>query len=223
MNSYALFDWDNTLRKGFTIVSWVGYLCNYHVVNEAIYTKLLHQFELYKARCITYQQLSDNTTMIYTQSIAGTNASSLESLAYDFCKQDQDIFRYTRPLLEILKEADIEIDIISGSPKIVLLQYAKQFGINEVYGMDIEVKLGCYTGTLIKDYGADKHEIVHDICRSKGFAPLLAFGDSSADEPLLRAAKHGFLIDKENKQVSLNGTVVGDETTICEVVKSLCS
>jgi len=223
MNSYALFDWDNTLRKGFTVVSWVEYLCNQHVVNEANYIELLHQFELYEASSITYQQLSDNTTSIYAQSIAGADVSNLERLARRFCQQDHSIFEFTRPLLRILRDAGIEIIIISGSPKLVLSQYAKQLGINEVYGMDIEVKLGQYTGILTKDYGAEKNEIVHDICKSRENAPLLAFGDSTADAPLLNAAKYGFLIDKKYGQISVNGSIVGNDSTICEVVASLCS
>jgi len=218
VNSYALFDWDNTLRKGFTIVSWVEYLCNQHVVNESSYIELLHQFELYEAGSITYQQLSNNTTSIYAQSIAGADVSYLEKLAYRFCQQDHAVFEFTKPLLRILMDAGIEIIVISGSPELVLLQYAKQLGVNEVYGMDLEVKLGRYTGVITKDYGIEKNEIVRVICKSKGFAPLLAFGDSEADNPLLNAAKYGFLIDKKSGKISVNGTIVGTESAICEIV-----
>lgn len=223
MNRYALFDWDNTLRKGFTVASWVEYLCNQHVVDEANYIELLHQFELYESSRITYQQLSDNTTLIYAQSIAGVDVSNLEKLACRFCQQDCAIFEFTRPLLRMLRETGVEIIVISGSPKLVLLQYAKQLGVNEVYGMDIDIESGRYTGILTKDYGAEKNEIVREICKSKGFAPLLAFGDSAADAPLLNAAKYGFLIDKKSGQISVNGTVVGTESAICEIVASLCS
>ncbi len=219
---FALFDWDNTLRKGFTVVSWVKYLCNQRIVDETNYVELLHQFKLYESREIAYQQLSDNTTQIYAQSIAGVDVSNLEKLAYRFCQQDHSFFEFTSPLLRILRESGIEIIVISGSPKLVLLQYAKQLGINEVYGMDIEVKSGQYTGVLTKDYGAEKREIVRDICKSKGLAPILAFGDSAADDPLLKVSKYGFLIDEKSGQISVNGTIVGAESTICEIVTSLC-
>ncbi len=222
MNRYALFDWDNTLRKGFTIVSWIEYLCNQHIVDKACYIELLRQFDLYESGKITYQELSNISTQIYAHSIAGADVVSLAELAYHYCERDDALFEFARPLLKILRDAGVEIIVISGSPKLVLMQYAKLLEIDEVYGMDIEIKLGRYTDIIAKDYGAEKFEIVCDICKSRGKAPLFAFGDSVADDPLLKSSKYGFLIDRETRQVSLNGIVVGAESKICEIVTSLC-
>ena len=48
MKKYALFDWDNTLRKGFTITAWMEYLYDRGVIEEKYYFDLLNQFELCK-------------------------------------------------------------------------------------------------------------------------------------------------------------------------------
>jgi len=219
---FALFDWDNTLRRGFTIVSWVKYLYDQHIVDKNNYINLLYQFKLYESKKISYQQLSDNTALIYARSITGEKVSNLEQLAYDFCQQDQCLFAFAKPLLEICGKTGIEIIVISGSPKLVLIKYAKKLGLNVVYGMDIEIQSGRYTGRLTNDYGAEKQKIVCDICKSRESAPLFAFGDSIADAPLLKASKYGFLIGENGEQISLNGTVIQNASSISEAVKSLC-
>ena len=69
MKKYALFDWDNTLRKGFTITAWMEYLYDRGVIEEKYYFDLLNQFELCKSNRISYRKLSYNTTSVYANAI----------------------------------------------------------------------------------------------------------------------------------------------------------
>lgn len=218
---YALLDWDNTLRKGFTIISWTKYLCDKKAIREETYGKLLRQFELHKAKKISYEQLATSTTESYAQALIGVDLHFIENLARSFCMEDKDVFLYTNKLFDLFKGRGIDAVIISGSPQIVLLQYAKCFGFSEIYGMDVEVVDGKYTGKVKQDFGAEKNLIVSEICHNRKSMPLIAFGDSISDKPLLSAAKYGYLFDWERKIIVLNGHEIAPLTSIDAVIENL--
>lgn len=218
---YALFDWDNTLRKGFTIISWAEYLCAKKAIREDLYKKLIKQFDLYRARKLSYRQLATTTTEIYAQALSGIELSFIEELAYHFFIEDTDVFPFTGKLLGLLKEEGIGVIIVSGSPKIVLQQYADQFSFSEIYGMDIEVVDNKYTGIVKQDFGADKHRAVEEICYKKREVPLVAFGDSVSDKPLLSIAKYGYFLDWAENTIVLNGRKIAPISAIESVIENL--
>lgn len=220
---YALLDWDNTLRKGFTIISWTKYLCDKKAIREETYGKLLRQFELYKAKEISYEQLATSTTEVYAQALVGVDLNSIENLAHNFYLEDTDVFSYTNKLFDLFKEKKIDSIIISGSPKIVLSQYAKHFGFSEIYGMDIEVLDGRYTGVVNQDYGAEKFQIVKQICHNRNNTPLISFGDSGVDDPLLKVAKYGYFIDRKEEMIKLNGLEIAPLSSMDVVIKNMSS
>ena len=220
---YALLDWDNTLREGFTITSWTKYLCDKKAVHEDAYCKLMRQFDLYHAKQISYQQLGNTTTEIYAQALVGVEVSLIEQLAYSFCQQDKAIFKFAGNLFKLFQEKGVETIVISGSPQIVLAQYAKQLGISEIHGMDIEIQSNKYTGAIKQDFGAEKELIVKEIYHARKGAPLIALGDSIADEPLLKVAEYGYLLDRERKMIMLNGYEVAPLSSIETVIKECIS
>lgn len=218
---YALLDWDNTLRRGFTITAWTKYLCDKKAIKEETYNKLLRQFELHQAKKISYGQLATSTTEVYAQALTGIDLITIENLAHSFCLEDTDVFSYTDKLFDSFKKKRIDTVIISGSPEIVLLQYAKRFGFSEIYGMDVELVDGKYTGKVKQDFGAEKNLIVSKICHERKRMPVIAFGDSTSDEPLLSAAQYGYLLDWKHKAVVLNGQEIAPLSSIDAVIESL--
>lgn len=218
---YALLDWDNTLRKGFTIQAWMEYLHVRQIISDEYYVDFLHQFELYDKKTLEYNQLSDNTTSIYVKAIEGKDVLDIESAGRDFCVQDNGIFPYVGRLFHDFRINRIEVIVISGTPQMLLEHYSKLLGIDEVYGLVVGVKEGCYTDIIERDYGACKSEIVDKICVAKGEKPIFAMGDSMADEPLINAAKFGCYIDKNTGTISLDGRTIGSISSACETIERL--
>ena len=215
MKKYALFDWDNTLRKGFTITAWMEYLYDRGVIEEKYYFDLLNQFELCKSNRISYRKLSYNTTSVY----ANAQFSCLEKMGQEFCCNDTFIFPFTYQLFDCLHKNEIEIIIISGSPQMLLVEYAKLLGIDEVYGMLIEAKDDYFTGIISQDYGMNKQKIVQIICESKGCMPILALGDSSADEPMLSAAEYSGIVDKASGNILFDDKIIGSVFSAKELIE----
>lgn len=220
---YALLDWDNTLREGFTITSWTKYLCDKSVIKKDAYCRLMNQFELYQTRKSSYEQLANTTTGIYAQALAGTELCTIEKMAYHFCQEDEAVFQFVNKLFKFFNRSNIDTIIVSGSPQVILLQYAKRFGISEVYGMDIEVIDGRYTGTVKQDYGAEKAHVVQEICYGRNSKPLIAFGDSASDKPLLEVAKYGYFFDRKKEMIVLNGHEIAPLSSVCAVIEEMSS
>lgn len=219
MKKYALFDWDNTLRKGFTITAWMKYLYDRGVIEEKYYFDLLNQFELCKSNRISYRKLSYNTTSVYANAILGVQFSCLEKMGQEFCCNDTFIFPFTYQLFDCLHKNEIEIIIISGSPQMLLVEYAKLLGIDEVYGMLIEAKDNYFTGIISQDYGMNKQKIVQIICESKGCMPILALGDSAADEPMLSAAEYSGIVDKASGNILFDDKTIGSVFSAKELIE----
>lgn len=221
MIKYAVLDWDNTLRKGFTITSWMEYLYAKEIVSDEHYRDFLSQFELYNKHVLGYYQLSDNTTAIYAKAIAGKNALDIENAGRYFCTCDCAVFPFVSRLFHSFRINGIKIIIISGTPQMLLEHYSGLLGIDEVYGLVVEVKEGYYTGVVEKDYGAYKSEIIKEICAAKGGNPVFALGDSIADEPLINAAKYGCYIDKDTGAISFGEKIIGSISSACEAIEKL--
>ncbi|MEY8395133.1 HAD-IB family phosphatase [Lachnospiraceae bacterium 45-P1] len=220
---YALLDWDNTLRKGFTITSWTEYLCAQNAIEGDTYSRIMKQFELHCSQKISYAQLASTTTEIYARALTGIKLCTVEKLACSFLQEDDAVFPFVNKLFCFFKRNQIDTIIVSGAPQIVLLQYAKQFGIDEIHGMDIEISDGRYTGEVTQDYGAEKAQIVKEICNNRNSAPLIAFGDSDADMPLLKAAKYGYFLDRKKEMIILNSQETAPLSSIDTIIKKMSS
>lgn len=221
MIKYAVLDWDNTLRKGFTIMAWMEYLYARRIVSDEHYSDFLSQFEAYNRHMLGYCQLSDNTTAIYAKAIAGKNALDIENAGREFCTCDCDVFPFVSCLFHSFQVNGIKIIVISGTPQMLLEQYSGLLGIDEVYGLVVGVKKGYYTGVVEKDYGAYKSEIIKEICAAKGGNPIFALGDSIADEPLINAAQYGCYIDKDTGNISFGEKTIGSISSACEAIEKL--
>ena len=89
--------------------------------------------------------------------------------------------------------------------------------------MDIEISDGRYTGEVTQDYGAEKAQIVKEIYNNRKSAPLIAFGDSDADKPLLKAAKYGYFLDRKKEMIILNGQETIPLSSIDAVIEKMSS
>lgn len=221
MIKYAVLDWDNTLRKGFTIKAWMEYLYTKKIICNELYSSFLEQLGLYENHMLSYYKLSENTTTLYSKAIEGKKAVDIEDAGRDFCIYDRAVFPFVSSLLYNLHKNNTRVIVISGTPQLLLEQYSALLGIDEVYGLVVGVKEGYYTGIVERDYGANKSEIMKEICAEKGENPIFALGDSIADEPLINAAKFGCYIDKDTGAISMDEKVIGFISSACEAIEKL--
>ena len=55
---YALLDWDNTLRQGYTLFSWIDYLIEVGTVGSVVREEIDYYIEEYLKDKISHDQLA---------------------------------------------------------------------------------------------------------------------------------------------------------------------
>ena len=195
-NSVCLLDWDGTLRRGYVISDWTGFLVERGVIDRRFQEQMELHFRQFETAKLNYEQMAELVVRAYAASQAGLRLSSLEPLANEFVASDCNVFSFVAPLVELLRENGIEAAVISGSPLLVVRRFAEQLGIRRCYGLELPVDPN---GTLLGTPGinlavARNKQSLVDQLRSEFDHVPFAFGNSESDQPLLQAARHAYYI-----------------------------
>ena len=192
----AFLDWDGTLREGFTINDWGSFLAQHGEFDIEAAHDIRARFNRFSEGATSYAKLSKAVPRVYANGLRGRSTSRTNELADEFVKMDFDrLFSATVTLLNMLESNRIRIVVISGSPQPVLEAYARELPLNEVHGVTVGKSKGRWNGELKNNPATTqaKREIVAKLIER--YRPLLALGDSEADEPLFNAAQHWFRMD----------------------------
>lgn len=102
---YALFDWDNTVRKGYTLYSWVDYLCECHVINPQIQDDLNKIEQKYKSGLITHDEYAREACELYSCVLKGVSRKKINDLANEYVKIDEQyIYNGIKKIFELLNQ-----------------------------------------------------------------------------------------------------------------------
>lgn len=197
---YALLDWDNTLRKGFTLFSWIDYLIDNEIIGNVVRKEIDFYINEYKKKRISHDQLAMVACEIFSMAIKGMDRLELKQQIQNYLyKDDMDLFTFTSEIFDILNAYKIRPIIISGAPKAILEEYQIKFNIYKIYAFVAEEKDGKFTGKVLYNYGYNKGLKVEEICKEIGKVPRIAFGDSISDFEMLNKAEKSVIVCKEEK------------------------
>lgn len=225
MKQYALFDWDGTLRAGYTLFEWIDFLRKKGgILSPEVLKRHDGLLKAYKEGRITHDVLAAESCLNYECGIRG-----LSTDLYDRLKEEYSYYDRTRQLPFVphlfrwLKDKEIAPVIITGAPLDMICLYFKEYGIKEAYGHRLEEKNGALTGRALENHGFGKERMTEE-CRERfGGRPVLAAGDSESDLPLLKAAEIALVVGGKKsllEQLS-HGISVDREETGEELIKYL--
>lgn len=193
---YAVFDWDNTVRDGFTLFDWIDYLVNRGVLTEEIQVAIDTLSDKYKAGLLSHDEYAHLACKTYAKGINGLRVDFIMEIAHQYIEQDRcHIFHGMEEIFGYLKKSGIEVMVISGAPKIILDFYKKKFHIREIFAFKERVENGRFAGRASYNYGYNKKKTIAQLKDKYGTKPLLGFGDSDSDIPLLKEATYAFSIN----------------------------
>ena len=86
---YALFDWDNTIRKGYTLYSWVEYLHQCNITSIHLQKKLEILKQQYIKSEITHDQYANKACAEYAKDLAGKKVDEIRQLMDAYIKRDR--------------------------------------------------------------------------------------------------------------------------------------
>ncbi|OGP66105.1 MAG: hypothetical protein A2169_15885 [Deltaproteobacteria bacterium RBG_13_47_9] len=187
----ALVDWDGTVRRDFTIRSWMKYLHSIGSFSRDVVSDIESQFLLYLEGKIPYEDLAKSSAEIYARSVEGMPVEMLRGAAHAFLESDiSNLLDLPVQLLSELRSRNIEPVIVSGAPCEVLTEYKGFLNLRNIFCLQLAIEGSVFNGEVDTNPGISsvKHEIVRQLLLETGTRIALAVGNSSSDEPLFNAA-----------------------------------
>lgn len=188
---YALFDWDYTLRNGFTVFDFAGYLDRRGILAPGALATMNEYREEYKKGRMSHDDLAEKVPIAFAGGLEGAADEVVEKALDDYLVSfDHGVMHaFTRAVFDYCRRRGIEAVVVSGAPGLVVRRYRDSLGIASINAFDCEVVDGAYTGRVAVNNGFNKVETVRRIVEEHGRRPIFAMGDSSSDAPLLEAAR----------------------------------
>lgn len=224
-NKYVIFDWDNTVRNGYTLYSWVDFLCNNSIINPDFKYELNQIKEQYYQNHFTHDEYAKKACSLYAKSLMGLSFESVNNVVLDYMDYDREcLFKGIVPLFELFYDMNIDVIILSGAPSIILENYRTEFHLKSIFAFKEQVLHGVFTGDVECNHGFDKKSKVLELEKKYNSFPYMAFGDSESDVPMLECADHAFYITSTmsaSKYKSINPNKISNGL-INEIEQLLC-
>lgn len=217
---YVVFDWDNTIRKGYTLYSWVDYLISQSIIPPNLQFELADIKSQYINHLITHDEYANIACKKYAKALTNLKVQDMNRMVESYLTYDK---RHLMPKINLLFQAiyngGFDIIVISGAPFIVLQGYKNLFHIKSIYAFKEKVLNGIFTGEVECNYGFNKQKKISELFLEYGTNPYAAFGDSDSDLPMLQTANYPFCL---NGLLPVNGCIkVSSENIYSDVTRIL--
>lgn len=195
MQKVAFFDVDGTIFRSSLLIELVE-----HLIAENIFPATVAEvFEVSHRRWLnregSYEDYINDIIVAFITNIKGVHYRDFANVGRQVvASKSKKVYRYTRDLLDELKQEGYFLIAISQSPKTILDDFCEQYGFDKVYGRVYEIgPQDRFTGVvtdehLIKNKANivkrvfDKHS---DLTREGS----IAIGDSDGDISLLESVE----------------------------------
>lgn len=205
---YAVFDWDNTVRDGYTLFDWIKYLINQEIFNRTIQDIIDELSRKYKANELSHDAYAQFACQAYVKEMKGLKYSDIKSIAGRYIEQDKhQIFGGMTEVFNIFYKNKIDLIVISGAAENCVGFYKREFHIHSILAYKERIVNGYFTGQTSYNYGYNKSKTMMQLECKYGTKPLFGFGDSYSDIPLLEEAAHAFSINNVLKKATTIYTV----------------
>ncbi len=215
--AYAVFDWDNTIRKGFTLFSWMDFLYREKILDTKVRNSIASVQIQYAKKQINHDEYAKKTCEIYSSAMKGISKDIRNRLIKSYMPYDkQSLMPFSQTLFEYLYSYNIKPIIISGAPRYILDKYKNMFRLDDIFAFSEEYSKGLCTGNVDYNYGMDKGKTIENLYKVFGMKPLVSFGDSYSDIPLFEMSEYAFCIvktgDENNMPYGKDVTYISNET-----------
>lgn len=191
----AFFDIDGTVFRSSLLIELVEKLIDDAVFPEEARREYIVEFQDWRNREGTYEAYIGAVIGAFMKHIKGVHYGEVADRGRDMVRgHNKHVYRYTRDLLDQLKNEGYYTIAISQSPKAILDEFCKEYGFDKVYGRMYEIgPTDCFTGEVIDEHLIqNKANIVNRVFERHDFdkSDTYAVGDTEGDIPMLELAAH---------------------------------
>lgn len=140
----------------------------------------------------SFKQYERALVNLVDQAIVGLEVAELESASKTVIAEYKDqVYRYTRNLIQELKSKNYLLFTISASQSEIVGMLAQYYGFDGYAGSEYEVKAGKYTGKKDLLVSERKPEVLQRLVKKHNavYEGSIAAGDSESDIPMLEAVE----------------------------------
>lgn len=192
-------DWDNTLRRGWTIRDWSLHLGDQNLVTSGTVDHVEDVLRRYSEGRCNYTEMANSVLKAFAEGLRGQSVSAVAAQAPVFIKRDQaNFYPFATEILNELRARGLSLIVVSGAPQEVLDAAAQEYGFAKVRGSVFDVRDGEYVGTVCQNRATvqGKRAVLAPLLGDR--VAVLAIGDSEADMPLLERARLKIIVgDRE--------------------------
>ncbi len=203
---YAVFDWDNTVRAGYTLFSWIDFLLNKGVLSQDLKDRVDKLRESYNNRDISHDVFAEKADVLYCNAMKGITKADYDDLVSEYMDYDKkSIFSFTKSIFRFLSRNDIRIVIISGAPESILTRYRQECDIDMIYAFSESFsEENVCSGEVLYNYGHRKELVIEKLFNLYKKYPLFGFGDSASDYPLFKYSLQAYCIVGEKHEYKVD-------------------
>lgn len=204
LKSYAFFDFDGTLIKGDSIISFCFYACRKGLCSPLHLLKAGALGALYMAKIITAEQSKQGSLSF----LAGRSCKEVEDIAKDFCRTVLIPNLYPEGVNRIRQHRSegCEVWLVSASTAFYLEPLRRHLHLSGIIGTRMHVDdKGVYSG-LIDGHncrGVEKTLRIAEVLAARGdmvdYAASHAYGDTAGDIPMLMLCQHKTAVNPRKK------------------------
>lgn len=191
----AFFDIDGTVFRSSLLIEVVEELISEKVFPAAAKVDFQSAEEAWRSREGSYENYIKKVIGSYMKYIQGVHYGTFADIGKEVVRKHQrHVYRYTRDLIETLKDDLYFIVAISQSPKTILDEFCQEYGFDKVYGRIYEIgPSDRFTGNIVdSDLIENKANIVARVFDHNDFLTKtgsIAVGDTEGDITLLESVE----------------------------------
>lgn len=201
----AIFDLDNTLIAGDSDCLWGEFLSEQgYVDSEAYQTGHERFYEQYVEGTMDIQEFLEFQLKV----LAHNDRTVLEEWRKNYIEEKIKPIMLSKAveLIEVHRQQDHELLIITATNRFITAPIAKAFNIENLIACEPEIIDGQYTGKVIgtPSYGSGKVVRLHTWLenQNKSVDESWFYSDSHNDIPLLKEVDHAIVVDADEKLIS---------------------
>lgn len=194
MQRVAFFDIDGTVFRSSLLIELLERLVAEGIFPDTTAEIYEEEHEAWLNREGSYEAYIGAVVRAYVQNIKGVFYGDVADIGREVvATHSKRVYRYTRDLLNNLKDEGYYTIAISQSPKGILDEFCKSYGFDKVYGRMYEIgPTDRFTGVITDEHLIqNKANIVNRVFDRHGFDRngVVAVGDTESDIPMLEMAE----------------------------------
>lgn len=215
----AFFDIDGTLFRSSLLIELVKQLVVEEVFPATAIDEYAGPLQAWHRREGTYEQYIDAVIETFMRHIRGVHYGTFADIGRRVVAvQSKYVYRYTRDLINRLKQDGYYVVAISQSPKTILDEFCAQYGFDKVYGRIYEIgPQDCLTGVVVDEFliqnKANIAKRVFDHNERLTSELSIAVGDTEGDIPLLELVDEPICFNP-NQKLYMHARRVGWEVVV---------